>query len=57
MAMDLWQITALGKDISAWGTHLLSIKQNNDKFLVYPMDKIILQSIIELMKVYFKIVG
>ena len=57
MEVGLWQITALGKDISAVGTHLLSIKQNNDKFLAYLMDKIILQSIMEVMKVYFKIVG
>ena len=56
MGVGLWQITTLGKDISSGGTHLLSIKQNNDKFLVYPIDKIILQSIIEVMKVYFKIV-
>ena len=57
MEVGLWQITALGKDISAGGTHLLSIKQNNDKFLAYLVDKIILQSIMEVMKVYFKIVG
>lgn len=57
MEVGLWQITALGKDISGGGTHLLSIKQNNDKFLAYLIDKIILQSIMEVMKVYFKIVG